>query len=93
MVQESSGKEAIEAKTILIVEDDVGIGELLKQVISAETPYVCVLAMDGFQALKEVRTLKPNLFILDYTSLILMALSYTTNFTYSKIYNLYLRLW
>ena len=53
-------------KTILIVEDDAGVGAFLVQAFAQETPYRAVLAADGLQALKIVHWLKPSLFILDY---------------------------
>jgi CheY-like chemotaxis protein len=53
-------------KTILLVEDDVSIGELLMDVLKEEGLYKIVLATDGFQALKAIRTIHPLLFVLDY---------------------------
>jgi CheY-like chemotaxis protein len=53
-------------KTILLVEDDVNIGEVFSQAITQETPYLVILANDGMAALEIVRNIKPNLFILDY---------------------------
>jgi CheY-like chemotaxis protein len=53
-------------KTVLVVEDDEDIGAFIVQAISQETPYQALLATDGFQALKMVRSLIPNLFLLDY---------------------------
>jgi CheY-like chemotaxis protein len=53
-------------KTILLVEDDVNIGEVLLQVIAQETPYIAVLAPSGSEALQVIHNVKPNLFILDY---------------------------
>ena len=53
-------------KTVLVVEDDEDIGAFIVQAIIQETPYQAMLATDGFQALKMVRSLIPNLFLLDY---------------------------
>jgi CheY-like chemotaxis protein len=53
-------------KTVLVVEDDEDVGAFIVQAISQETPYQALLATDGFQALKMVRSLIPNLFLLDY---------------------------
>src|SRR5712692_4698401 len=53
-------------KTILVVEDDVGIGSFLAQAISQETHHQALLVTVGFQALKTVMDIKPSLFILDY---------------------------
>jgi DNA-binding response OmpR family regulator len=53
-------------KTILLVEDDINIGEVLVQAITQETSYRAILATNGFDALKFVENLTPDLFILDY---------------------------
>jgi len=53
-------------KTVLVVEDDEDIGAFIVQAISQETSYQALLATDGFQVLKMVRSLIPNLFLLDY---------------------------
>ncbi|GHO86817.1 response regulator [Dictyobacter formicarum] len=53
-------------KTILLVEDDINIGEVLQQAITQETSFVAILVSDGFQALQMVKEIRPNLFILDY---------------------------
>ncbi len=55
-----------QVKTILIVEDDIYIGEVLVQAIMQETPFIAVLVQSGDEALKTVKGIKPNLFILDY---------------------------
>src|SRR5436309_15559776 len=62
----SAQKDPTALKTVFIVEDDEAIGMLLVQVIEQETSYQAVLASDGFQALKMLRTVKPDLLILDY---------------------------
>jgi DNA-binding response OmpR family regulator len=62
----STQKDPSAVKTVFIVEDDEAIGALLVQVIEQETSYQAVLAPDGFQALKMLRTVKPDLLILDY---------------------------
>ena len=53
-------------KTVLVVEDDTGIGTFLVQAILQETHYHALLVSDGFQAMKAVTSIKPGLFILDY---------------------------
>src|SRR5947209_7789066 len=53
-------------KTILIVEDDAAIGELLRLFLSEETPHQAILAFDAFQALNIIKDITPNLFLLDY---------------------------
>jgi len=58
--------ETIAVKSILVVEDDSDIGLFLIQAISQETPHQALLVTDGFQALKAITNLKPDLFILDY---------------------------
>ena len=53
-------------KTILIVEDDTFISEVLVLVITQETPYQPLYAPDAFQALVKINEVKPDLFLLDY---------------------------
>ena len=53
-------------KTILVVEDDTSIREVLVVVISQETPYHALIVPDGFQALNVIKDITPNLFLLDY---------------------------
>lgn len=55
-----------QTKTILIVEDDIEIGYFLAQALKEESHYQVIFATDGFQALKMVQTLVPNLVLLDY---------------------------
>jgi DNA-binding response OmpR family regulator len=62
----SAQKDPTAVKTVFIVEDDETIGTLLVQVIEQETPYQAVLASDGFQALKMLQTVKPDVLLLDY---------------------------
>ena len=64
--QLSSSQRNAVVKTILVVEDDVGIGSFLAQAISQETNHQAMLVTDGFQAMKTVTEIKPDLFILDY---------------------------
>lgn len=66
LTSEPSEEEQPKLKSILLVEDDADVAEVLVQVISSETPYQPILATDGFQALKIVRNVKPDLFLLDY---------------------------
>ncbi len=64
---EQTSKEAhAQVKTILVVEDDIHIGEVLVQAISQETPFLAILVQNGDEALNTVKGVKPNLFILDY---------------------------
>ncbi len=55
-----------QVKTILLVEDDMYIGEVLVQAITQETPFIAILVQSGDEALNTVKGIKPNLFILDY---------------------------
>ncbi len=64
---EQTSKEAhAQVKTILIVEDDIYIGEVLMQAIVQETSFLAILVQSGDEALNTVKGIKPNLFILDY---------------------------
>ena len=53
-------------KLVLLVEDDVNIGEVLVQAITQETSYRALLKTNGAAALDAVRSVTPDLFILDY---------------------------
>ena len=53
-------------KTILLVEDDSIISDLLTQMITLETPYQVYSAPDALEALDLVKNIKPQLLILDY---------------------------
>jgi len=53
-------------KTILLVEDDAAIAELLVQMIVQETHYRLFTVVDGPQALQIFKDIHPNLLILDY---------------------------
>ena len=53
-------------KTILLVEDDAAIAELLVQIIVQETPYRVLSVPDGLQALDMVKHIRPDLLLLDY---------------------------
>lgn len=63
-----SSKEEVTAaqKSVLIVEDDAGIGDLLLYLLSQETPYQVALAISGFEALDAIKHMTPSLFMLDY---------------------------
>ena len=63
-----NSKETIQApiKTILLVEDDTTIAELLVRMIKQETGHLVFVVPDGLEALDLVRNIKPQLFILDY---------------------------
>ena len=52
--------------TILLVEDDASIGEVLLHVLKNETSYHAVLATNSVEALQLIHHIKPCLFLLDY---------------------------
>jgi DNA-binding response OmpR family regulator len=62
----ASIREKPAVRTMLIVEDDEYIGEVLVQAIIQETSYLAVLVPDGQAALHTAAEIKPSLFILDY---------------------------
>lgn len=64
--QQPKGGGDASIKAILVVEDDADIGSFIVEAISQETPHHALLVTDGFQALKAVHELKPDLLILDY---------------------------
>jgi len=64
--EQTSGDVHAQVKTILIVEDDMYIGEVLVQAIMQETTFIAILVQSGDEALNTVKGIKPNLFILDY---------------------------
>jgi len=53
-------------KTILIVEDDVDIGEFLVHAIEDETHSHALLAKDGDEALRFIGNITPAFLLLDY---------------------------
>ncbi len=53
-------EEQTPIKTVLVVEDDDAIGEIILLTIQLVTPYQALLATDGFQALQMVRHIPPQ---------------------------------
>jgi len=53
-------------KTILVVEDDAGIGSFLVQAITQETSHRALLVTDSLEALRAIPEIEPGLLILDY---------------------------
>ncbi len=53
-------------KTVLIVEDDENIGAFILRAILDETSHQAILVTDGHKAIETVKSLKPNLLVLDY---------------------------
>ena len=52
--------------TILLVEDDASIGDVLLHVLKNETSYHVVLATNSIEAFHLIHQVKPCLFLLDY---------------------------
>lgn len=65
-VEQTEAEAHTQVKTILLVEDDMYIGEVLVQAISQETSFNAILVQSGDEALNTVKNIKPDLFILDY---------------------------
>lgn len=65
-VKQRTGNTQTAMKTILLVEDDAAIAELLVQIIVQETPYRVLSVPDGLQALDMVKHIRPDLLLLDY---------------------------
>jgi DNA-binding response OmpR family regulator len=59
--------EPTTVKTILVVEDDGGIGSFLSLAIAEETPFQAVVVTTGEQALETVSHVPVDLLLLDYT--------------------------
>ncbi len=53
-------------RTILVVEDDPTVGDILLQIVRDETPYQALLARNGRQAREMIASIKPALLLLDY---------------------------
>jgi CheY-like chemotaxis protein len=65
-LEQHTGNMQTVTKTVLLVEDDAAIAELLVQIIVQETPYRVMAAPDGMQALDLVKNVRPDLLLLDY---------------------------
>ena len=65
-IKSSEEEGMVAQKSVLIVEDDAGIGDLLLYLLSQETPYKVMLAVNGLQALDDIQQMTPSLFMLDY---------------------------
>lgn len=64
--QPSTNEPSEQRKVILIVEDDEAIGTFLLQVLQEEEGYQAFLSTNGAQAFEQIKTLTPDLFLLDY---------------------------
>ena len=62
----SQANEQAKTTTILVVESDAEIGSLLLEALSRKTSYQMVLLTHSLQALQVVRSIKPDLFILNF---------------------------
>ena len=62
----SDEEESSIVKTVLIVEDDESIGAFILRAILDETSHQAILVTDGHKAIETVKSLKPNLLVLDY---------------------------
>ena len=62
----SQPNEQAKTTTILVVEADSEIGSLLLEALSQKTSYQIVLLTHSLQALQVARSIKPDLFILNY---------------------------
>jgi DNA-binding response OmpR family regulator len=63
---EATASNDVRIQTILLVEDDIDIGEFIAQALNDETPYTVLHVTDGKRALESAGSVKPSLFILDY---------------------------
>jgi len=63
---QASSEDPINVKTILVVEDDEDIGSFIVEALLQETRHQALLVTNGSKALETVKTIKPNLFVLDY---------------------------
>ena len=61
-----SAEQSTRAKTILVVEDDEDIRELMGLLISTVPAYHYSLVPDATQAIHSAQGVKPDLFIVDY---------------------------
>lgn len=52
---------------LLVVDDDEDIGAFIAQALKDETPYQVLHVTDAARALEAVNSIKPSLFILDYS--------------------------
>ncbi len=64
--QEMVPGESRQDKTILIVDDDRDIGEMLKQVLTEQTNYRVLWIAESDLALHAAAHLRPSLILLDY---------------------------
>ena len=64
--EEMVRSESTQDKTILVVDDDRDIGEMLKQVLTEQTNYRVLWIAESDLALHAAAHLRPSLILLDY---------------------------
>jgi CheY-like chemotaxis protein len=62
----SEGNQEPDVKTILVVEDDADIAEFLVELLKLEKHFQTLLVPNGSEALELVKTVVPDLVVLDY---------------------------
>lgn len=62
----SSEDQKPKIKVILVIEDDADIGAFLAEALKMETPYQALCVADATAALETLKTVVPDLFLLDY---------------------------
>ena len=65
-LEQLSAEKHSNGKTILVVEDDEGIGEMLALTLEQETSYQPLVVSSGQEALRVVQAVQPTLLLLDY---------------------------
>jgi CheY-like chemotaxis protein len=65
-LEQLSAEKHGNGKTILIVEDDEGISEMLALTLEQETSYQPLVVSSGQEALRVVQAVQPTLLLLDY---------------------------
>lgn len=63
---QTTSEDPFRLKTILVVEDDEAIGEMIVEALKLGSRYHALLARTGTQALDMLNGFKPSLFLLDY---------------------------
>jgi CheY-like chemotaxis protein len=64
--QETKANKEPRIRTILLVEDDEEISEIIVRLLEQETRYKTIAVTNAIQALEIVNSIKPSVFILDY---------------------------
>jgi DNA-binding response OmpR family regulator len=59
-------KEQVTTIAILVVEDDIDIGVFVVHALEEDAHYRVLLARNGFEALEFVKTVRPQIFLLDH---------------------------